>query len=633
MIFLHPEFLYYMLPVLIVLFGLLLTQKESQEHYFSQDVMDKLRVSANSLTLKARNALFFVVGVLLIVALAEPVIENGTMKVKSSSADILIALDISDSMLAQDVYPNRLGLAKKKALSLLQKATKDRVGVIAFAKNSYLVSPLSFDTRAVSFLLSKLDTTSITQKGTNFLTMLKTVARSDTNTDKKYLLVLSDGGDENDFSREIAYAKENSIVVYVLGMGTEAGAPIKQEDGSFIKYNGDIIISSLNESISDLATETGGTYIQNTTSSKDIETMLKEIIHHSEHKELKSQEIQRYIALFYYPVALAMIILLIALSSINLKKKHNLPASVFVLFALMLSSTPSEAGLLDFVQLQDAKKLYDAQDYNASGALFEKYAKQSNSPQAYYNAGNAYYKEKNYLKALSLYSQAKLQDKYQVAKKLSNMGNALVRLGTKNTLEKAVKYYERSLKIKEDKETREDLEAVKKALEKEKEKAKKEQQEKKQDKDKDSKERKTDEQGDNQDKSNETKNKNKNSDKEDKSKKKKANENSKSDDEKKNKGEKSDEESGGDEKDQKDQNNDGDTNQQAKEIKDKAKKEETQDKNKDKNGNAQASKSPKEMSNAEEDKWINKLNSQQNTYLYRLNEQTIENEDKNEKPW
>ena len=634
MTFLHPAFLYYMLPVLMVLFGLLLTQKESQEHYFSQDVMDKLRVSANSLTLKARNALFFLVGVLLIVALAEPVIENGTMKVKSSSADILIALDISDSMLAQDVYPNRLGLAKKKALQLLQEATKDRVGVIAFAKNSYLVSPLSFDSRAVSFLLSKLDTTSITQKGTNFLTMLKTVARSDTNTDKKYLLVLSDGGDEDDFSREIAYAKENSIVVYVLGIGTESGAPIKQEDGSFIKYNGDIIISSLNEAISRLATETGGTYIQNTTSSKDIEAMLKEIIHNSEHKEMKSQEIQRYIALFYYPVALAMIILLIALSSINLKKRYNLPASVFILFILMLNSIPSEAGLLDFMQLQDAKKFYDAQEYNASGELYEKYAKQSNNPQAYYDAANAYYKEKNYLKALSLYSQAKLQDKYQVAKKLSNMGNAFVRLGTKNTLEKAVKYYERSLKIKEDKETREDLEAVKKALEDAKEKAKKEQQNKEnKDKNQDSKERKTDEQGNNQDKDESKKNKNKNSNKEDKSKKKQPNDDSKSDDKKQNKGEKSDEESGGDDKNQKDQNNGGDTKQQAKEIKDKAKKEQTKDKNKDKNGNAQSSESKKEMSNAEEDKWIDKLNSQQNTYLYRLNEQTIENEDKNEKPW
>jgi Ca-activated chloride channel family protein len=317
MIFLHPEFIYYMLPVLVVLFILLIMQKESLEHYFSDNVMDKLRVNANSLTLKARNVLFFLTGVLIILALAQPVLEGGKVKVKSTSADILIALDISDSMLAQDVYPNRLESAKNKALELIDRATRDRVGVIAFAKNSYLVSPISFDSKTVSFLLSKLDTTSITQKGTNILTMLETVAKTNANRDKKYLLILSDGGDETEFSAEIAFAKEKGITVFVLGMGTEAGAPIKKKDGSFIKHNDNIIISKLNESISELAIKTGGVYIQNTTSTKDIEAMLSEIIKNSEHKELKSQEIQRYIPLFYYPIILAMLILLVAFSSIG----------------------------------------------------------------------------------------------------------------------------------------------------------------------------------------------------------------------------------------------------------------------------------------------------------------------------
>ena len=168
MSFLHPEFLYYMLPPLFILFGLLLTQKESQAHFFSEEVMSKLRVSANTLTLKARNALFFLMFFLMIVALAQPMINEGVVSIKSKSADIMIALDISDSMLAEDVYPNRLKLAKQKAMELLDFAPNERIGVIGFAKNSYLVSPLSFDHGAVGFLLSQLDTESITEKGTNF---------------------------------------------------------------------------------------------------------------------------------------------------------------------------------------------------------------------------------------------------------------------------------------------------------------------------------------------------------------------------------------------------------------------------------------------------------------------------------
>ena len=116
MSFLHPEFLYYMLPPLFILFGLLLTQKESHAHFFSQEVMSKLRVSANTLTLKARNALFLLMGFFMILALAQPVIEEGKVEIKAKSADIMIAMDISDSMLASDVYPNRLEAAKQKAL-------------------------------------------------------------------------------------------------------------------------------------------------------------------------------------------------------------------------------------------------------------------------------------------------------------------------------------------------------------------------------------------------------------------------------------------------------------------------------------------------------------------------------------
>ncbi|MCW8838087.1 MAG: VWA domain-containing protein, partial [Thiovulaceae bacterium] len=305
MSFLHPELLYYLLPPMFILFGLLLTQKESQAHFFSAEVIDKLRVSANTLTLKARNALFLLIGILIVLALAQPVIKEGSVEVKAKSADIMIALDISDSMLANDVYPSRLESAKKKALTLLADAPNERLGVIAFAKNSYLVSPLSFDSSAVAFLLSKLDTASITQKGTDFLSMLEVTASAKSKSEKKYLLILSDGGDKKDFSKEIAYAKEKNIVVFILGMGTKKGAPIKQKDGTFIKFNGEIIISKLNEDIASLATKTGGVYIQNTTSSKDIKTMFAEMQNVSDKKELKSQKINKYIPLFYYPLGLA----------------------------------------------------------------------------------------------------------------------------------------------------------------------------------------------------------------------------------------------------------------------------------------------------------------------------------------
>lgn len=605
-----------MLPILVLLFILLLRKKESHQHYFSKEMLRKLKVNTNVLTLRTRNTLFFVVGVLLILALAEPVLKKAKVKVRSTSADILIALDISDSMLAKDVYPNRLDLAKKKALELIEKATQERVGVIAFAKNSYLVSPISFDAKTVSFLLSKLDASSISQKGTDILTMLETVAATHTNADEKYLLILSDGGDKKDFTNEITYAKEKGIIIFVLGMGTHDGITVNDEDGSLIKYADIPIVSKLNSSISELATQTGGVYIQNTSSSKDIESMYPQILKHSERIELISKEVQMYVSLFYYPIIAAMLLLLIAFSSLTKRVKHSISLSVFIFTSLLLTSTPSHANIFDFVKLSNARSSYNTNDFNSSAEIYEEYAKRTNNGEAYYNAGNSYYKEGVYLKALSAYSFARIEDENLRSYKLSNMGNALVHLGTQNTLERAIKHYEASLKIKEDKDTRENLEAVQKALKEQKETEEKEEEKKYSQHKGDEADSGTEEADDTN-----NKNKNKNSDNKDKSKTTKPDKAEAQKDENEGKNESNGEDS---------QNNNSspDIQKQVKELKNKDKGEDT-----GKSIETKITSKGKFMSAAEKAKWFNKLDSKQNTYLYRLNEQRAKNNERNDKPW
>ncbi len=630
MTLLRPEFLYSLLPLLIALYIFIVRRKRLSESYFSKEIMDKLRVDSDSLSLKTRNNLLFLVASLIILAASEPVLEDGTLRVRAIGGDVIIALDVSNSMLAKDVYPNRLELAKKKALEIVEKSTKDRVGVIAFAKNSYLVSPVSFDAKTVSFLLSKLDTSTITQRGTEILTMLETVAKTKSSADKKYLLILSDGGDETDFSAEIDFANENSIMIFVLGMGTRLGASIKQKDGSLISYNDKVVISTLNESISELAIQTGGAYVQNTTSSQDVDAMFSLITNSSERKELKSQEIPRYVALFYYPIILAILFLLIAIGSLGKRVKRAATASAFISLAFILNASPSLAETFDFTKLADAKKLYDAKEYNASAKIYEEYAKRTNNAEAYYNAGNAYYKEKEYLKALSAYSFAALQDSELRAKKLSNMGNALVRLGRKNPLKRAIKHYEASLRLKEDALTRENLEAVKKALKDSEEKSNEDE---KKDEKIEYSEQKSDESGNGSDEADDKNNKNKNKNKKKKnkggSKGKKSDENpnpksKKKSDAKGSKGESEDNDKGSDG----DNGGDGEAKQQTKELKDKNKKEV-----KNRGDKAKSNSEVQGMSDLEEAKWVKKLNSKQNTYLYRLNEETVKNKEKNEKNW
>ncbi|MBN2817209.1 MAG: VWA domain-containing protein [Campylobacterales bacterium] len=624
--FQHPEFLYYMLPPLFILFGLLLTQKEAQATFFSQEVMDRLRVSSNRLTLKSRNALFMLIGVLMIIALASPVIPEGKVEVKAKSADIMLALDISDSMLAQDLYPNRLKLSKQKALELLKLAPNERIGVIAFAKNSYLVSPLSFDHDAVGFLLRQLSTDSITEKGTDFLSMLEVVDKSIKNESKKYLLILSDGGDKEDFSAEIAYAKEKNITIFVLGVATKKGAPIKLEEGGFIKHNGEIIVSKLNSNISTLATKTGGVFIQSIHSVDDVKAMLREIESHSEQKELKSQEIERFVPLFYFPLGLALLLLLIATSSMSKREKVSLP-SAFLLFALFVTTPDVKAGLLDFMELEKAKKAYEDKDYETSSKLYSDYAKSSQKKQSYYNAANALYKVGKYKEARELYEQAQFSEPLQRADNFANLGNAYAKEPNKENLEKAIGAYESALKLKEDKDTRENLEAVKKALENMNNQENQQQQN--QDKNEDNKEK-------NQDQSQKQQNNNQEN-KENSQENQKQNENSQ--EQKNNKNQK--------EQESQNKQNAQDKKQEQKESENEKKEQEHKEKNEqdaakelkeekpqEKGHSMNSSQKPQEMSDKEEKKWLQMLNKDPSTYLYRLNENRNDRqENTNEKPW
>ncbi len=604
MIFLHPNMLY-LLILVVILFALLLTQKESHAHFFSQEVMDRLRVSANTLPLKVRNGLFFLVAMLLVLALANPVIQEGKVEVKAKSADIMLALDISDSMLAKDIYPNRLKAAKQKAIELLKLAPNERIGVIAFAKNSYLVSPLSFDHNAVEFLLRQLNTSSITEKGTNLLAMLETLDKSIHKKTQKYLLLFSDGGDKKDFSKEISFAKSKGITVYVLGVATKKGAPIQREDGRFIKQNGKIIVSKLNENIANLATKTGGVYIKSVRSDKDIQAMLEEIEKHTQKRALKSEEIQRFEPLFYYPLGLALFLLLIASSS-----RYKRTLSVLSAFLLLSGIHPqnANASLLDFMQVHNANVAYEKGAYKKAEDAYAHFAQTSDNPESYYDAGNALYKQKQYLQARKSYEKAHFRDKNKEAQRLANIGNTYVKEKKQAALKKAIQSYEQSLQLKEDKQTRENLEMVKKALQKQQKQKQKQKQK--------------------QNKKNKQNKKQKKSDKKKDSKDKKDSKQQK----------KSDEQSKDTKETQK-------PKQKSQKEKDKVKqeqkrKQEAQKKKKEKQkaqelkkGKAQAP-DPQKMSTQEEKKWLKKLNQQQNTYMYRLNVPNhYKEKDTNEKPW
>ncbi len=634
MSFLYPMFIYAMLPMLAILSFFIFTGSNENFKMFDKEVLDKLRLESKALSKKARYALFFTALTLMTVALAQPVIKDGEVVVEAKSADILIGIDISDSMKAEDLYPNRIEFAKHKAIDLIKNAPHTRIGVLAFAKHDYIVSPLSFDHSSVAFLLSKVNTGNITEKGTHLDSMLNSAISMLEHASQKNLLIFTDGGDDKDFSKEIAHAKEKGLRIFIIGVGTEQGSPVRSADGGFIKYNGKILISKINPELKTLATETGGVYIEAVLGDEDIKQIMKEIASSTKKATLKEEVIPQYIQLFYYPLALAALFLLLAFSSFPRKLVKNFVFIAFAFFGL----EDARAGVLDFQKLHEAKEAYKAHDFNRSTGIYKEFAMQS--PEAVYNLANSLYKEGEFAQALKVYESLNGQKDELKTKALANSGNALVKL---KKYEEALKAYENSLAIKEDKNTRENYEAVKKFLEEQKKK----EQDKKDEKKKDDKENKDNKDSkNNKDKKSDKKenkkddkkdNKSKDQDKDQKQKSDKKDSEDKKDDKKKSEEKNKKESEEKKKSEQKDKGSDEDKKkkeEQEKKEKEKQKSQKKEDEKSDaqKQASKNASVQMKKMSDLEAKKWLKMIKGSQKGHLYKM-EDAAHEEDENEKPW
>ena len=448
-----------LVPTLLLMF-LLLSKKDIFEQYFSKQTLEKLSVANKYMSKTSRNILFFISLILMTIALSRPVMNEKESNFKQEANAIAIAIDVSRSMLANDISPNRLTHAKRKLLDIIENSNENALAVILFAKSSFILSPLTQDFNSLKILIENLDTGINFDNGSNIFSTLETTAKLLKNYENKNLLLLSDGGNNSDFEKEIEFAKENKINIYTIGLASSKAAPIKLEDGNFLtKKDGSIVTVSLNENIKKLSLGTNGGYINYSLNNEDIKQILLDIEKKSTKKELESKKFKSYTELFYYPLALAIFILFIAFSSLPnfLSKKL---ASVSIILIAFFNTSTLKAFEFDFKTIDKANTAYEKGDYKASSKKFKNLAK---TPEAKYNYANSLYKEKKYDKALENYKNVTTSNQDLEFKKLHNMGNSYVKL---NDLENAKKMYENALKIKADKQTKENLETVQNILNK-----------------------------------------------------------------------------------------------------------------------------------------------------------------------
>ncbi|MFH1733148.1 MAG: VWA domain-containing protein [bacterium] len=255
----------------------------------------------------------------LAVALARLQFGTHLELLKREGLDIMIALDVSNSMLAQDMKPNRLEKARQEIRSIIDRLQGDRVGLIAFAGQAFVQCPLTLDYAAAKMLLEAIDNASISVQGTSLSAAIETAVESFSRQEKKHkvLLLLTDGEDQlggvNDVAQE---ARKDGIKIYTVGIGNPAGEPIPILDrkGNQVGFKkdeaGEVIVSRLDEmTLQQIALATGGKYYHATAGELELNRIFAEISK-LEKKELEGTLVTRYDDRFQWPLLIAMLLLI-----------------------------------------------------------------------------------------------------------------------------------------------------------------------------------------------------------------------------------------------------------------------------------------------------------------------------------
>ncbi len=269
--------------------------------FASADVWRAVRLFAATGRETARIVLVCAALALMVVSLAGPRFGTVFEEVRRRGIDIVVAVDVSKSMLAEDLAPNRLEKAKHQLASLLDQVRGDRVAVLPFAGQAFLLCPLTLDYSAAKLYLSILDVNAIPTPGTNVTAAIETAieAYESVNRKHKVMLLLTDGESTiGDVEKATEKAKEEGVVIYTIGIGSPEGVPIPQRDEqgniSYLKdKSGQVVLSKLDETqLQKIAETTRGKYYRSSYGELELGWFLEEI-EKMDKKDLKSQVITR----------------------------------------------------------------------------------------------------------------------------------------------------------------------------------------------------------------------------------------------------------------------------------------------------------------------------------------------------
>ncbi len=422
---------------------------------------------------------------LLVVALAGPRFGSRLVKVEREGIDLVITLDTSLSMLAEDMLPNRLEKAKQEMIDLIRGLRGDRVGIVVFAGGAFALCPLTVDYDAALMFTRSVGVDVVSEPGTNLAKAIDTsveLFESSEKRDRAIILVTDGENHEGDAVAAASKAGNLGIRIYTIGIGNPAGELIPERGtaGSIEGYKrdnqGETVLTQLDErTLQEVASTSDGKYLPATREGLELKVLYNEISG-MEKKMIKGEFVERkkerfWIFLCGALLALLMDAVITSKALLRGPRRGRLLHTGAAALALLALPVAADARSVDTGKVNSGNKYFEAGEYDKAMTLYvESLGDTLRLPKNYqgvlYNLGNTLYQQENFKDAVELYQGSYSQDSTLTGRMLYNRANALLRSGDPGA---AVESYLQALQfLPDDEDVRHNLELALEQLQQQK---------------------------------------------------------------------------------------------------------------------------------------------------------------------
>lgn len=425
---------------------------------------------------------------LLIVMLARPQMGSKISHDKRQGIETIICLDISNSMLAEDVVPSRLDKSKMLVENLVDNFTNDKIGLIVFAGDAFVQLPITSDYVSAKMFLQNITPGLIQTQGTNIADAIDLASKSFTqqNNVGRAIVVITDGENHEPGATEAAAAaKKKGINVFILGIGNTTGAPIPMGDGGYLKdHSGNTVMTALNENMcKELAQAGSGQYIH-VDNTSDAEKTLNDDLTKLQKGDTSSVIYSEYDEQFQAVGILVILLLIIEICILEVKNpllrnvmffgkafsmgkaaKSSQLGKTSILLLLLIVNSGLAFAQNDRTFIRQGNKLYRSQKWAQAETQYRKaISKNAKNTQALYNLGCALMMQQKDSMAMVQYQHA-AQEETKVLRRSKSYHNMGVIMQNHREYAKAIECYKMALRCNpQDNETRYNLALCKKLL-------------------------------------------------------------------------------------------------------------------------------------------------------------------------